>query len=137
LDNFFVIFQIGLMRNGILLAEDTPQNILNSYACQSLEDAFLKLCMKHGVKDETEVVSQRKIESLKPGQTIDGGDDPNANITQKLPQHDTTGKRDMERNYSEFELKKHGFLSKIQFTTKDRISALLHKNFLQMIRQPA
>jgi hypothetical protein len=124
------------MRNGVLLAEDSPQNILNNFACQSLEEAFLKLCMQHG--DETAIVNQKKVETMRPVQTIEGGDDPNANVTQKSSPYDSiAGKRDLERNYSEFELKKHGFLTKIQFTTKDRMSALLHKNFLQMIRQPA
>jgi ABC-type multidrug transport system ATPase subunit len=36
----------GLMRNGILLAEDSPRSILDKYGCQTLEEAFLKLCTK-------------------------------------------------------------------------------------------
>lgn len=34
------------MRSGHLLAEESPQNLLSLYALSSLEDVFLKLCMK-------------------------------------------------------------------------------------------
>ncbi|XP_057380012.1 ABC transporter G family member 20-like [Daphnia carinata] len=37
---------IGLMRSGRLLAEDSPDNLLINYNLSSLEDVFLKLCMK-------------------------------------------------------------------------------------------
>jgi len=35
--------QIGLMRNGVLVAEDSPQNILSVMQTESLEEAFLIL----------------------------------------------------------------------------------------------
>lgn len=37
---------IGLMRNGELIAEDSPQRILNRTACDSLDEAFLQLSEK-------------------------------------------------------------------------------------------
>jgi len=37
---------IGLMRGGRLLAEDSPANLLKVHQCLSLEDVFLRLCMK-------------------------------------------------------------------------------------------
>jgi ABC-type multidrug transport system ATPase subunit len=37
---------IGLMRGGRLLAEDSPANLLKVHQCISLEDVFLRLCMK-------------------------------------------------------------------------------------------
>lgn len=36
-------FQIGLMRGGKFLAEETPEFLLQKYHCESLEDVFLKL----------------------------------------------------------------------------------------------
>lgn len=36
--------KVGLMRNGRLLAEDTPNNLMNLYKEDSLETIFLKLC---------------------------------------------------------------------------------------------
>ncbi|KAF4529689.1 hypothetical protein B566_EDAN010775 [Ephemera danica] len=37
-----------MMRNGVLLAEDTPNELLSLYGCDSLEDVFLLLCKKQG-----------------------------------------------------------------------------------------
>ena len=42
----FLNNQIGLMRSGRLLAEDSPQHLLANHNLTSLEDVFLKLCMK-------------------------------------------------------------------------------------------
>ena len=39
-------FKIGMMRSGRLLAEESPQSLLESHNLTSLEDVFLKLCMK-------------------------------------------------------------------------------------------
>lgn len=36
---------VGLMRNGRMLAQDSPDRLLEHYKCESLEDVFLKLCM--------------------------------------------------------------------------------------------
>lgn len=41
----------GLMRNGILLAEDAPRIIMERNKCSTLEEAFLKLCLKKESKD--------------------------------------------------------------------------------------
>jgi hypothetical protein len=35
-----------MMRSGRLLAEESPQNLLDNHNLTSLEDVFLKLCMK-------------------------------------------------------------------------------------------
>ena len=40
----------GLMINGMLLAEDHPQDILAKYGVQNLEEAFLSLCMSRKSK---------------------------------------------------------------------------------------
>ncbi len=37
-----------MMRSGRLLAQDSPANLLRNYRLKSLEDVFLKLCMKDG-----------------------------------------------------------------------------------------
>jgi len=40
-----------MMRSGSLLAEDPPQCLLDKHNLVSLEDVFLKLCMKQQVDD--------------------------------------------------------------------------------------
>lgn len=44
---------IGLMRSGRLLAEDSPANLLKLHHCISLEDVFLKLCMKDKITNNS------------------------------------------------------------------------------------
>jgi ABC-type multidrug transport system ATPase subunit len=44
--------QCGLMRNGILLDEDTPKIIMNNYQVSSLEEAFLCLCVANGTSED-------------------------------------------------------------------------------------
>ena len=38
--------RVGLMRDGILLAEDTPKAVMDSQSTSSLEEAFLALCRR-------------------------------------------------------------------------------------------
>ena len=40
-----------MMRSGRLLTEDSPENLLSKHNLSSLEDVFLKLCMKNDVDD--------------------------------------------------------------------------------------
>ncbi len=40
--------RIGLMRGGVLLAEDSPQVVMDSQGAESLEQAFLSLCRRKG-----------------------------------------------------------------------------------------
>ena len=42
------------MRSGRLLVEESPENLLNSYHLPSLEDVFLKICIRDGVKKRVE-----------------------------------------------------------------------------------
>lgn len=134
--NVGTFLQIGMMRNGILLAEDTPQNILSRYEVDSLEDAFLQLCMKHGVSDEADQ-GLKHVKALNgPAQKTDESGKSSNGLKRRnsvdSDQSDTCcgGVGDMDCN-------KKSFMRNLQFTTKRRMKALLAKNFLQMIRQPA
>ena len=48
---------VGLMRHGKLLAEDSPMQLLNIYSLNTLEEVFLKLC----VKEESSQIGKKKI----------------------------------------------------------------------------
>lgn len=124
------------MRNGILLAEDNPQNILSRYEADTLEDAFLQLCVKHGVSDEVDLnvpqistVSDDKIEN-----------------DNSVAMNEVKRKNSIESNDSntaccggvgDVNCNKKNLVKKLQITTKKRMKALLVKNFLQLLRQPA
>jgi hypothetical protein len=43
-----------MMRSGRLLVEESPENLLNSYRLPSLEEVFLKICIRDGVKNRVE-----------------------------------------------------------------------------------
>jgi hypothetical protein len=126
------------MRNGILLAEDTPQNILTTYEAESLEDAFLQLCVKHGVSDEANNqhhLQQVHTDSIKA--LTDGSE-----MKQEVKR-----KNSIESNDSDtvccagvgdnLDCSKKSLVKRLQITTKRRMKALLAKNFLQLLRQPA
>ncbi|EDX03852.1 GD22635 [Drosophila simulans] len=56
---------IGLMRNGVLLAEDTPTNIMIKFGTQSIEDAFLILSQRQGNEDElAQIMDHNKNQAL-------------------------------------------------------------------------
>lgn len=40
-----IVFQIGLMRGGKFLAEESPDNLLMQHQCNTLEEVFLKLAI--------------------------------------------------------------------------------------------
>lgn len=49
---------VGLMRHGRLLAEDTPDNLLQKYNMETLEDVFLKLCMSDSHQRSSKLASE-------------------------------------------------------------------------------
>lgn len=53
--------QIGLMRSGRLLAEESPAALLATYRCKNLEDVFLQLSRKQGT---TNAVNELNISNL-------------------------------------------------------------------------
>lgn len=126
------------MRNGILLAEDSPQNLLNRYSASSLEDAFLQLCMKQGVSEEADQ-SLRRVDAIDSSRQ-----QPLAIVsnTEKPPLDQVKRKNSIESNNTDtccadLNCNKKSFFKSLKFTTKRRMKALLAKNFLQMVRQPA
>ncbi|CAH0385995.1 unnamed protein product [Bemisia tabaci] len=52
--------QIGLMRGGVLLAEESPSSLMANYNCSSLEEVFLKL----SYKQETQQSQPQPIEEF-------------------------------------------------------------------------
>lgn len=128
------------MRNGILLAEDSPQTILTRFEVDSLEDAFLQLCMKHGVSDEADQSLKYVNSHGQQHQITDGSE-------KKASSDDSAVKRrnsiDSEQSdaccggVGDINCNKKSLMKRLQFTTKRRMKALLAKNFLQMLRQPA
>lgn len=111
------------MRNGILLAEDAPQNIMTMFNSSTLEDAFLILSQKQGQSEEADNTLMRIANNSESDDTSETAATKDAD------------KLKSRRNLSFAESKRPGFLGKLAFTSKTRMKALLTKNLLQLIRQ--
>lgn len=126
------------MRNGILLAEDSPVAILERFNCTNLEDAFLSLCQKHGPSEEADRTTHQShtIRSIKSIESPieDVGTDIKKSIPPLTSATDEKSKSLYEESGKPITKSIKELLS---FTTKRRMNALLSKNYLQMIRQPA
>lgn len=132
---------IGLMRNGVLLAEDTPINIMIKFECNSIEDAFLILSQKQG---DSDIVQPNTINTSQPPaimhsvEVIDATSPEPNDTCKKLPLVDEndnkTQRNDQGGHCREQETENR---KRIFFTTRGRIKALMTKNFVQLFRQPS
>lgn len=140
----------GLMRNGILLAEDTPLNIISRHEVENLEEAFLKLCMRRGVSEdavddangngnECSDIHMDHLEMQERKENHRNGSDMknvpiatiNNNNIENHNNHSATSPEQPTEQHSVapiFKRKKY---------TWSTIQALFTKNYLQMKRQPA
>ncbi|EDW76377.1 uncharacterized protein Dwil_GK15422 [Drosophila willistoni] len=117
---------IGLMRNGVLLAEDTPTNIMIKFGTQSIEDAFLILSQRQGNEDElVQILDQNRNQASVPTATLP---------TEVIDTHEPNT---MEKPPFRHEVVESENRKKIFFTTKGTIKALMTKNFVQLFRQPS
>lgn len=101
----------GLMRNGILLDEGPPQEIIMRHHCGNLEEAFLKLCVRQGSSDYVE-----KLEKMQKKQELEPIEEQELKI--------------IENSLETFNFKKR------RFFCSQTITALIRKNFTMIIRQP-
>jgi ABC-type multidrug transport system ATPase subunit len=100
----------GLMRNGVLLAEDAPKIIIHRNQCASLEEAFLRLCISQGSNDE---IATNKC-------------DPNEIEFIEL---DKNHKKNHETSIDENQRKRENFNGKT-------LKALVYKSYVQVARRP-
>lgn len=95
------------MRNGVLLAEDSPRNIMQLFRVDNLQDAFLQLSTKQENHFQESIEGQTQLECHEINTVPD-----NTIITE---QHDV-------KTGAKFGIK---------------MKALVNKNLIQMLRRPA
>lgn len=84
------------MRSGRLLVEESPENLLRDYGLSSLEDVFLKLCLKDdgtvpaGQSTESNVLALKDTDQIRVPQPPDGH--VNMSVQQGTSQLDVTRK---------------------------------------------
>lgn len=139
-----------MMRNGILLAEDTPANIMQKFRSENLEDAFLILSQKQGVSEEADTTigraaGQKMLEAIEVHNATDAVANEK-NVKEKEAANEARKDANpasvihttkLKRNQSFQERKPDGLIGKLTFTSQIRMKALLTKNILQLIRQPS
>ncbi|KAG5674741.1 hypothetical protein PVAND_004692 [Polypedilum vanderplanki] len=132
----------GLMRNGILLAEDTPTNIISRHEVDNLEEAFLKLCMRRGASEDAvqndaiqgNESSSRNIERMDNLEMIERPHENKSATTNSINHNNNiqnqnhTTSQEQQQQPQLFKRKKYAWST---------IRALFTKNYLQMKRQPA
>lgn len=127
------------MRKGVLLAEDTPENIMIRFEVNSIEDAFLILSQKQGDNDVIEAsLAQLPSNQHHASNAICSGVEviDASSITQPIE------KANLETNLEKPPIERteapeeNDNQKKCFFTTKGRIKALMTKNFVQLFRQP-
>lgn len=120
---------VGLMRNGILLAEDTPANILRRHEVASLEEAFLKLCYKRGLSED------EIHHGTAPGNESNFNDFELQEQSAINNNHLQSSIHETSQSEAQFDSVKPTFeRKKFAWST---LRALFTKNYLQMKRQPA
>lgn len=125
------------MRKGVLLAEDTPENIMLRFEVNSIEDAFLILSQKQGDNDVIEAaLAQLPSNQQHASNAICNG----VEVIDASSIVQPTEKANMETNIVKPPLQgvveENENQKKFFFTTKGRIKALMTKNFVQLFRQP-
>jgi ABC-type multidrug transport system ATPase subunit len=127
--------RVGLMRNGILLAEDTPMNIISRHEVDNLEEAFLKLCMKRGVSEDavkddstpgnesTLQIENMEMQEYAESQQQQNKDNNNTSQVVRDNNQNVTS-----QTAEPFKRRKYAWST---------VRALFTKNYLQMKRQPA
>lgn len=149
--------KIGLMRGGVLMAEQAPVDILRTFQATSLEDAFLMMCLKQG-SDEARDHPNNNLNNanaavMKDVVVTNNNHNHNHIITNGNGHYHNNVVNDPKKTVITTESNKNVYrdsnfvdgpgkrrpsvMEKIKFTSKTRMKALLAKNFVQMVRQPA
>lgn len=119
----------GLMRNGILLAEDAPRVIIEKHQCENLEAAFLLLCVKRGVSEDARDSDNKTMMNGKAIANVVEMDhvDDNQNVSKMRAAENNNDESDQPPMMT-FKRKKYAWTT---------LRALFTKNYIQMKRQPA
>jgi len=104
----------GLMKHGVLLMEDKPQNIFRTFGVQNLEEAFLELCLKQNA-------------GINKNSLKDKAQCSHQNVNDKVVKEDIKISTENAQNQVYEKRKKF---------TKQTINALFNKELVRIFRQP-
>uniref|UniRef100_A0A1A9X055 Uncharacterized protein n=1 Tax=Glossina brevipalpis TaxID=37001 RepID=A0A1A9X055_9MUSC len=122
---------IGLMRNGVLLAEDTPENIMRRFEVNSVEEAFLILSQRQGDSDVIDTAQLPRSDYQTASAICDSVEVIDSTIVKENSIKDQLEIEDSNKKL------KNKALGEWLSITRGRIKALMIKNFVQLSRQPS
>lgn len=111
-------FQVSMMRSGRLLVEDSPKNLLLIHELTTLEDVFLKMCIKDVEQSSTET----KKEGNRPSYRAIPDDEINFRKINASLDESLEIKKNKKKTFD------------MAMPSARRTRALIHKNFLQLFR---
>lgn len=113
------------MQNGNLLAEDSPQNILARYQLTSLEQAFLRICLREkGSREPNGTIPEiEHASNVCDKSSVSKIQDSKNKCTKSL------------QNGCQTDLGKDK--THLKSSSRRRLKGLLTKNFTSLFRQPA
>lgn len=124
-----------MMRGGRLLVEDSPENLIRDYGLPSLEDVFLKVCLKDGGRSSDEQLAE-DVTSSNEAAPVETQIEPqpsesSAEASNKIGKRTPNEKSDKIKSVPR---KRQSFNLKSSLPTPHFIGVLLRKNALVMIR---
>lgn len=137
------------MRNGVLLAEDTPNNIMRQYEVSSVEDAFLILSQRQGIDDQVDNGKKQlppnlqRQSSMMATTTANGLEIITSNDTNGTAHFDLNSKDMLKQVKQDSNTNTPDCIKDTSPTpswlsmTRGRLKALMVKNFIQLFRQPS
>lgn len=105
-----------MMRNGILLAENSPEKIIRMSNCNDLNEAFLQFCVRQGRVNE----EQFEVDSTRQ---------------YYLQSHELQPLSDSEAFHNR-EMMPHNEIRKKKMFHPKTMKALINKSLIQVIRTP-
>lgn len=135
------------MRNGVLLAENTPDNIMQRYEVSTVEEAFLILSQKQGINDEVDNKTlqlppnlQKQFTTNSTGLEIITSDDVCTNLdlnSNNIIKQINSSHNNEEPVNTKDCIDNTNSTSLWLSMTRGRLKALMVKNFIQLFRQPS
>uniref|UniRef100_A0A1B0G096 Uncharacterized protein n=1 Tax=Glossina morsitans morsitans TaxID=37546 RepID=A0A1B0G096_GLOMM len=116
---------------GVLLAEDTPENIMRRFEVNSVEEAFLILSQRQGDSDVIDVAQLPRSDYQAAPAICDGVEVIDSSTGKENSIKDQL---EMEDSNKEDKMKA---LREWLYITRGRIKALMIKNFVQLSRHPS
>ncbi|XP_028968797.1 ABC transporter G family member 20 [Galendromus occidentalis] len=115
---------VGLMRSGRMLAEDSPERLLEDFHCETLEDVFLQLCLAD--KEERAITDPREMPE------VIGEKNDDDTVASMEVQEEVSDPYPPRQAQTAFEAVKRHREALWEASSRERIVALVRKNIIRL-----